>query len=217
MAGAEEGVPPTLSGASLRSFRPPVRSAARGKCGGGHAGVEGKVRGVWSSRGRLLPAGSPAGKTGVACSSSQPSPRLSASPAALKPTKPVISAPRPMTRPSPTRAHPSVQCPTKIMKGQLLTSDEVMESVMAGAGCGGDDDDSSGVGSSHLLRRAAKSMGEEEDEEFDEGEEEEDTEDVEEEEEEMGADEKTGKRRAARYDSADSSDRLVFISHHTWP
>lgn len=222
MAGAEEDAPPTLSGASLRSIRPPVRSAARGKCGGGHAGGERKVRGVWSSRGRLLPAGSPAGKTGVACSSSsgnhhQPAPRLSASPAALKPTKPVISAPpRPLTRPTPTRAHPSpVQCPTKnMMKGQLLTSEEVVvESVMmAGGGNGGVDGDSSagggdGSSSHHLLRRAAKSMvtEEEEEEEDDDEEEEEDTEDVEEE----GGDGKTGKRRAARYDSADSSDRLV--------
>lgn len=245
MAGAEEDAPPTLSGVSSRSLRPPLRSAARlqhaiasavrGKCIGGFVGSEGKVRAVRSGRGLPQPAGGSIVKAeATCCTSSLSAPRLSAAPAAVQPTaplKPVLSGPHsvehstsvplPLHLTAPPKATPPSQVPTVTIltttsspSSKLLpvSSNNIPPRVSAETHCSKVKCADKNMNASmlpstempcfvsgipnHFLKEG--SVGDEEEEE---------AEDVDGEEEDGEGDDKTGKRRATRYDSADSSDR----------
>lgn len=225
--------PPLRSAARLQHA---AASAVRGKCGGGFEGSEGKVRAVRSGRGLSQAAGGAIVKAEETyCTSSISTPCLSAATAAVQPTaplKPVLSGPHPAehstsvplplhptappkaTSPSPipsvtilsTTSSPNskllpvsstnnipqrvsaetrgskVHCADKNMNASILPSTE-MPCIVSGI-------------PNYVLKE-----GDVEDEE------EEEAEDVDGEEEDGEGEDKTGKRRATRYDSADSSDR----------
>ena len=243
MTGAEEDAPPTLSGVSSRSLRPPLRSATRlqhatasavrGKCGGGFVGSEGNIRAVRSGRGLPQPAGSSIAKAeATCCASSLSAPRLSAAPAAVQPTaplKPVLSGPHPAEHSTsvplvlhptaPSKATPPSPLPTVTIltttsspNSKLLpVSNNIPPKVSAethGSKVQCADDKNmnatmlpstempcivSGI-PNHVIKEGG--VGDEEE-----------AEDVDGEDEDGEGDDKTGKRRATRYDSADSSDR----------
>ncbi|KAG0723908.1 hypothetical protein GWK47_041753 [Chionoecetes opilio] len=220
--------PPLRSAARLQHG---IASSVRGKCSGGCIGSEGKVRAVRSSRGLPQPdEGSIAKTEATCCTSSLSDPCLSAAPAAVQPAaplKPALSNPRPTehSTPVPLPLHPAapskatppplpptvtttsspnskfppvsskntssrvsaethgseVQCVDKDMNASMLPSTE-MPCIVSGI-------------PNHVHKEGG--VGDEEGE---------DAEEVDGEEED-GEGDKTGKRRASRYDSADSSDR----------